>query len=95
MVGWSFADDKVFKGEMTDDMCGRSHMMERVTAKECADKCVAAGAKYALFVPDDERMYAVDDQDNAKNFAGENVIVRGSLGNDGKTIKVSSIVRQE
>lgn len=95
VVGFSHANDKEFKGQMTDDMCGRSHMMEGVTAKECADKCVAAGAKYALFVPDDEKMYLLEDQDKAKEFAGENVVVQGSLSEDGKTIKSSSITKQE
>ena len=60
VVGFSYAHDKEFKGHMTDDMCASKHMMEGATAKECADKCVAAGAKYALFVPDDEKMYVVD-----------------------------------
>ena len=95
VVGFSYAHDKEFTGQMTDDMCGRNHMMGGVTAKECADKCVAAGAKYALFVPDDEKMYVVDDQAKAKKFAGDNVVVKGSVGEDGKTIKVSSIAKQE
>jgi len=96
VVGVSAADDIEFKGHITDDMCGGKHTMEDVSAKECADMCVKGGAKYALFVPgDDEKMYVVDDQEKAKEFAGENVLVKGSVSDDGKTIKMSSIAKQE
>ncbi len=94
-AGLSYAHDREFKGQMTDDMCGAKHMMEGVSDKECADKCAEAGAKYALFVPDDEKMYVVDDQAKAKEFAGENVVVKGSLSKDGKTIKLTSIAKQK
>lgn len=89
----SFAETE-FKGQMTEDMCGRSHMMEGVSAAECAHRCVDAGAKYALFVPDDEKMYVIDDQNKAKEFAGENVLVTGTVSEDGKTILLSSIAKQ-
>jgi hypothetical protein len=95
-VGLSYAEDQEFKGFITDNMCGAKHMMEGVTAKECTDRCVAAGPqyKYALFVTADEKMYVVDDQDKAKEFAGESVVAKGSVSKDGKTIKLSSIARQ-
>ncbi|GMR24648.1 MAG: hypothetical protein BMS9Abin37_3226 [Acidobacteriota bacterium] len=95
IVGVSAAHDKEFKGHITDSMCGNKHMMEDVSTKECADKCVKGGGSYALFVPDDDKMYEVDDQDKAKEFAGANVLVKGSVSDDGKTIKVSSIAKQE
>ena len=94
-VGSSYAADKEFKGQMTEDMCGRKHMMEGVSDKECADKCVDAGAKYALFVPADGKMYVVEDQAKAKEFLGQNVVAKGSVSDDGKTIKLSSIAKQK
>lgn len=95
VVAFSQAQDREFKGQMTDDMCGRTHMMEGVSEKECADKCVDAGAKYALFVPADGKMYVVDDQNKAKEFAGQDVVAKGRVSDDGKTIKLSSIAKQE
>ena len=81
VVGVSAADDIEFKGHITDDMCGGKHTMEDVSAKECADKCVKGGAKYALFVPgDDEKMYVVDDQEKAKEF------LRHCTDIDGRTL---------
>ena len=88
------AEEKEFKGQITDDMCGGKHMMENVTAKQCADECVKMGAKYALFVPDGEKVYALDAQNQAKPLAGESVIVKGTLGEDGKSIHVTSIRKQ-
>lgn len=95
VAAFSQAHDKEFKGQMTDDMCERTHMMEGVSAKECADRCVADGAKYALFVPADGKMYVIDDQDQGKEFAGENVVAKGSVSEDGKTIELSSIAKVE
>lgn len=97
VAGLSFGQDSEFKGFITDNMCGRTHMMEGVTAEECTDKCVAAGPqyKYALFVTADEKMYVVDDQKKAGEFAGENVLVKGTVSKDGKSIKLASIARQK
>ncbi|HXV59670.1 MAG TPA: hypothetical protein VEK15_03165 [Vicinamibacteria bacterium] len=87
-------EEREFEGYITDDMCGAAHMMEGMSDKECADECVGMGAAYALFVPADETMYAVDDPEKVKPFAGENVVVEGSLDSDGKTIRISSITRK-
>lgn len=89
------ATDKTFKGQVTDDMCVRGHMMEGLTDRECIEQCVAAGAKYALLVPDEAKTYVLDKQDDAKPFAGENVVVSGRLSEDGRTIVVTSIERQD
>lgn len=93
VVALSYAQEREFKGAVTDDMCGRKHMAEGLTAKDCADQCVAAGSKYALFVPGDAKTYVIDNQDKAKEFAGEDVVVKGSVSEDGKTIRLSSIAR--
>ena len=34
------AEDKVFKGSVSDDMCGATHTMEGMNAKECTNECV-------------------------------------------------------
>lgn len=93
--GAGASEEREFKGYITDDMCGAEHMMEGMNDKECAHECVEMGALYALFVPDDETMYAVDDQERMKPFAGEKVVVTGSLSEDGKSITVVSVVKQE
>lgn len=87
----TLAEDKSYEGSVTDDMCGKEHMMEGMTAKECTDECVGMGAAYVLFVPADEKMYKVDDPEKLKPFAGEEVVVTGSLGDDGETLKVTSV----
>ncbi len=85
------AENKQWKGEITDEMCGAEHMMEGMSPKECADECVRMGSKYALYVPADKKLYGLDRQDEAKKFSGETVVVRGELSDDGKTIRVASI----
>ncbi len=87
--------EKEFQGFVTDDMCGAEHMMEGMNDKECADECVKMGAAYALYVPDDAKMYLVDDPAKLEPHAGENVAVVGTVSADGKTITVTSVKKVE
>lgn len=87
-------EEREFKGYVTDDMCGAEHMMEGMNAKECADECVGMGAAYALYVPDDKKMYAVNAPEKLKAFAGEDVVVKGELQADGETIEIASVAKQ-
>jgi len=89
------AQEKEFKGSITDDMCGASHMMEGMNDKECADECVKGGAKYALYVPGQDKVYALDKQNEAAKFAGQAVIVKGASSQDGKAIAVKSIEKEK
>jgi hypothetical protein len=61
--------------------------------KDCADECVKMGAAYALYVPADKKMYLVDDPKKLAPFAGENVVVKGSLSEDQKTLKIASVAK--
>ena len=94
-AAFAAAQEKEFQGYVTDDMCGKEHMMEGKTAKECADECVKMGAAYALFVPDDGKMYLADDPKKLEPHAGENVVVKGTVSADGKSIKVTSVRKVE
>jgi hypothetical protein len=91
----AFAEEKEFQGYVTDDMCAKEHMMEGMNDKECADECVKMGAAYALFVPAEEKMYLADDPKKLAPHAGENVVVKGTVSADGKSIKVTSVRKAE
>jgi hypothetical protein len=91
----SAAQEKEFRGRITDDMCGATHMMEGMTDKECADECVKGGAKYALYLAAQEKLYALDKQAEAEKYSAEAVVVRGSIGPDGKSIVVKSIEKDQ
>ncbi len=93
--GITLAEEKEFQGYVTDDMCGAEHMMEGMNDKECADECVKMGAVYALFVPDDGKMYLVDEPKKLEPLAGENVLVKGTVSADGKSIKLTSVKKSE
>jgi len=95
LAGFVVAEEKEFQGYVTDDMCGAEHMMEGMNDKECADECVKMGAAYALYVPDDAKMYLADDPKKLEPHAGENVVVKGTVSGDGKTIQVTSIEKVE
>jgi hypothetical protein len=87
--------EKEFQGYVTDDMCAAEHTMQGMSDKECAVECVKMGAAYALFVPDDKKMYLVDDPKKLEPYAGENVVVKGTVSADGKSIKVTSVKKSE
>lgn len=78
---------KVFIGEISDSMCGLKHPMPN--AKMCTLGCVQKGAKFVLADEKNHKVYNLSDQEKPKQFAGEEVRVRGTLSGD--TIHVASI----
>jgi len=75
-------------GVITDDMCGRKHMMAGKPDAECIRACVKSGAKYAVLA--DEKVYVLaGDISGVDAMAGKKVTVSGEL--KGNTLTVSSI----
>jgi hypothetical protein len=94
----SSGSDKMqsFVGQVTDAMCGASHMEPGATPADCTRTCVSKGSKYALAVND--KVYTLDTDDKAaldelNALAGQKVKVTGTLKDD--TIKVSSLLRKK
>jgi hypothetical protein len=90
----ALAADKAqtFKGEVSDSMCGKKHMMEG-DAAACTRACVGKGSTYALVVGD--KVYTLDAKDKASldeldKLAGKQATVKGTANGD--TIAVSSIM---
>ena len=83
-------------GEISDSMCGASHIgmgdMGK-NARECTAACVKAGARYVLVSKG--TVYAVQNQDFAglASSAGTTVKVAGDVGKDGKSITLSKLSR--
>jgi hypothetical protein len=87
-----------FSGAIMDSQCAamKSHDrmmkgMDAKDAKECTQKCVQMGGKYALFDPATKTAYQLDDQGKSATYAGQTVTVKGALDAASKTIHVESI----
>ena len=83
--------EQTWEAHVTDEMCGKEHMMDGMTHPECAIACVEMGAALQLYVPADDAVYAVDDQQKVEEFAGTDVVVTGVLSEDKTTVTVQSI----
>ena len=82
---------QTFTGEVSDSMCGASHMMSGKKG-DCARACVQKGSSYALVVGD--KVYALKASDKALQdklggLSGEQAKVTGTP--DGETIEVSQV----
>jgi hypothetical protein len=87
------AAQQSFSGTVTDDTCGNAgHAAMRMgpTDAECTRLCVAlhSGA-FVLLV--EKEVYRLSDQALADEFAGEPVVVTGTLDAETKTIRVASM----
>lgn len=87
------AAQQSFSGTVTDDTCGNAgHAAMRMgpTDVECARLCVTLhrGA-FVLLVEKD--VYLLSDQSLADEFAGQQVVVTGTLDAETKTIRVEAI----
>ena len=79
----------VFTGNISDSACGLQHMMASDSPLKCTLECINMGAKFVLADETHHRVYALSDQAKAKPFAGEKVVVKGTL--KGAMIEVRSI----
>jgi hypothetical protein len=87
-----------FSGEIMDSQCAGMHsharMMQGVeakNAKDCTQKCIPIGGKYALFDSSTNTAYQLDNQEKAAAFAGQKVTVKGTFNAANKTIHMESI----
>ena len=90
--------EKTYNGEIMDSQCSKmgNHdagykMTGTNTPKDCAQACVKAGGKYVLYDAVAKTAYELDDQDKAKDLAGQKVKVEGTLNPATKTIHVDKI----
>ena len=81
---------RVFTGEIQDSTCaGTAEHVER----DCALTCVRGGAKWVLYDPSSQEIFQLDDQE-AGQFAAQQVTVLGTLDKSTKTIHVVKIKGQ-
>jgi hypothetical protein len=90
--------DKTYTGEIMDSTCAKmsNHdagykLTGTNTPKDCTLACVKSGAKVVLYDAAANTAYELDDQDKAKDLAGQKVKVEGTLNNSTKTIHVDKI----
>lgn len=83
------ADEQHFKGYIEDSICAASKTDMGMTANRvtCAKKCIKSGASAVLMVGD--KVYKIANQKAVLKYAGENVLVDGTLTAD--TIQVTKI----
>jgi hypothetical protein len=73
-------DTQVLKGYVTDTWCGVNRSKKPPTA-ECTRECVAdRHAQYAFYNFADKKVYVLNPQNLAKNYAGRRVVVTGTVG---------------
>ncbi len=100
LTPFSFAKraEKTYTGEVMDSACAKmgNHdagykMTGTNTPKDCTLACVKSGSKLVLYDPTTKTTYQLDDQEKAKELAGQNVKVEGTLNKSTKTIHVDNI----
>lgn len=80
-------------GYIADANCAAKKAVEDPNHAGCAKSCIGKGAA-AVFVSE-KKVYTLDKQDEAKKLAGEKVVLKGKMSEDGTSIKVDSITKAE
>lgn len=87
------SEGETFAGIVTDDMCAKgdhSGMQMGPTDSECTRLCVILhDSEYVLV--DGKTLYRLSDQKAPEKFAGQRVVVTGTLNANTRTITVKSI----
>jgi hypothetical protein len=87
-----YAAEGKWTGWITDSKCGAKGA--KAEHKECALKCAKSGEKLVFYNNDDQKLYALDNQELAKKHVGHEVTVEGTADDQGN-IKVASIMASE
>lgn len=89
-----------FTGEIMDVQCAEngSHKSEMkrngtTNSRECTLYCLKNGYKLVLYNRATKTIYQIDDQEKAKQFAGERIEITGSFEDSTKTIHVEQMKR--
>jgi hypothetical protein len=77
-----------FRGEIQDSECAGSASHADT---ECTLECVRKGAQFVLYDSANNEVYRLDDQMKPGEFAGQKVILTGTLDASTKTIHVLTI----
>ena len=98
---------QTFHGEISDSSCAmnvhslsssHAEMLKKKTtgtdAASCARYCVKNMGSNFVLVTNKEAVYRLDNEDKAEPFAGQKVVVRGTLDKKTETIQVDSIERE-
>jgi hypothetical protein len=99
LVSGSSAEEKkgaetTVTGYITDSHCKDHGAL--AGHRDCALKCAKEkGAKLGIWDAEKSRFLALDDQEKAEEFAGEQVTVKGVVDESTGTIKVASIAKTE
>ena len=80
-------EEKSWTGWITDSSCGAQGANAGHAA--CAKRCVGRGEKYSLYTSEAGKLYVLEPQEKAADYAAKEVKVKGTL--EGKTIKISTI----
>ncbi len=88
LTAYALAATQTFTGTVTDEMCGKKHMMAGHSDAECIRACVKGGSKYALQT--DDKLYVLKGNDKQVDaLAGKKAKVTGTL--NGNVVTVASI----
>jgi hypothetical protein len=88
--------EQTFKGEITDSACAGSAvqaamLIQDQTVARCTSASVKTGAKYVLSDRQNKTVYKLDDPMRAQAFAGQRVVIIGTLDKATGTIHVDDV----
>jgi hypothetical protein len=99
-ISMAFAQNKngTFTGEIMDKQCAQMGSHENMTkamgakdARECTLACVKNGDSFALLDPQTKKVYPIEDQKKAREYAGQRVHITGSYDQDADVLHIKSI----
>jgi uncharacterized DUF497 family protein len=84
---------EIFTGVITDSLCAEGHHIDAIKyEKNCVLTCVKfEDAQFVLYNAETKRDYKLDDQQQPKAFAGQEVIVIGSYDKASNAIRVIQV----
>ena len=97
-LGFAQKKGDTFTGEIMDKACAQMHSHDNMMkamgvkdAKECTLACVKNGDSFALLDAQTQKVYPIEDEKKAREYAGQRVQITGSYDQDADVLHVKSI----
>lgn len=84
----AYAADSSATGWISDAMCGAKHAG---TGAACAKKCIEGGEKAVFVDANSKQVWAIDNPEAVKNYAGAHVTIHGTMDSAGKSVHIASV----
>ena len=89
---WATQNNKQYRGELSDQLCGLNHPELMQDARHCTINCIRGGSRYVLVNRNKGMVYDLFGKTIPEELAGGKVVITGRWNKKRRAVRVYGIV---